>query len=122
LPRKSLDRITLSGVRLLPRVGTTEEERRNPQPCEADITFWGDFEAASSTDSLDQAIDYSRVLARAVATAESGEYHLIETLAYRLARTVLQEFPAFKVGIRLRKRPLALSGRLDFVEIELEES
>jgi 7,8-dihydroneopterin aldolase/epimerase/oxygenase len=122
LPRRSLDRITLSGVQLLPRLGTTEEERRNPQPCEADITFWGDFEAAASTDSPDKAIDYSRVLARAVTTAESGEYKLIETLAYRLARTVLQEFPAFKVVIRLRKRPLSLSGKLDFVEIELEES
>jgi 7,8-dihydroneopterin aldolase/epimerase/oxygenase len=121
LPKKTLDRITLSGVRLQPRIGTTEEERREPQPCEADITFWGDFEAAASTDSLDKAIDYSRVLAKAIATAEAGEYNLVETLAYRLARSILQEFPAHKVGIRLRKRPLSLSGKLDFVEIEHEE-
>jgi 7,8-dihydroneopterin aldolase/epimerase/oxygenase len=121
LPKKTLDRITLSGVRLRPRIGASEEERREPQPCEADITFWGDFEAAASTDSLDKAIDYSRVLAKATAMAETGEYNLIETLAYRLARSILQEFPAHKVGIRLRKRPLSLSGKLDFVEIEYEE-
>jgi dihydroneopterin aldolase len=123
LPRKTTpDRITLAGVRLKPRIGTTPEERREPQSCEADITFWGNFEAAASTDSLDKAIDYRRVLEKAEAIAQTGEYNLIETLAYRLARAVLQDFPAHKVGIRLRKRPVSLSGRIEFVEIEIEES
>jgi len=123
LPRKTTpDRITLSGVRLKPHIGTTPEERRDPQPCDADITFWGDFEAAAATDSLDKAIDYRRVLEKAEEIARTGEYNLIETLAYRLARTVLQDFPAHKVGIRLRKQPVSLSGRIDFVEVEIEES
>ena len=123
MPRKkTVDRITLSGVRLHPRLGTTAEERREPQLCEADITFWGDFEPAACTDALDKAIDYSQVLTKAEDIAQAGEYNLVETLAYRLARAVLQSFPVQRVGIRLRKRPLSLSGKIDFVEIEIEES
>ncbi len=123
MPKKTdLDRITLAGVRLLTRIGATAEERREPQTCEADITFGGDVEAAASTDSLDQAIDYTGVLQKAESVAQTGEYVLIETLAYRLARAVLQNFPADKVGIRLRKHPASLAGKIDFVEIEIEDS
>jgi 7,8-dihydroneopterin aldolase/epimerase/oxygenase len=123
LPRKTaLDRITLTGVRLMPRIGTSAEERAVPQLCEADITLWGDFEAAAATDSLDKAIDYSRMLAKAEATAVAGEYNLLEALAYRIARAVLQDCPAHKVGVRIRKRPASLTARIDFVEIEIEES
>jgi dihydroneopterin aldolase len=118
----TLDRITLAGVQLRPRIGTTLEERREPQLCEADITVWGDFEAAASTDSLDKAVDYSRVLEKVEDVAQASEYNLVETLAYRLARAVLQSFPVHKVGVRLRKRPLSLSGKIDFVDIEVEES
>ncbi len=97
------------------------EERQEPQSCTADITFWGDFEPAASTDSLDRAIDYSKVLSKSVEVAESGEYSLIETLAYRMARAILQDFPAYRVGIRLRKHPVSFSDKVDFVEIEIEE-
>ncbi len=93
-----------------------------PQACEADVTVWGDFEAAASTDAIDKALDYSRILATVVAVANQREYNLIETLAYRLAREVLQDFPAHRVGVRVRKRPATLTGQLDFVEVEVEQS
>ncbi len=115
------DRITLSGVKLQPKIGVTPGERRKPQPCDADVTLWGDFEAAASTDSLEKALDYSKVLARVLETAHSGEYNLLETLAYRISREVLQGFPARKVSVRIRKRPAALKDSLDFIEVEVEQ-
>ena len=115
------DRITLAGVKLQPKIGVTPGERRMPQACDADVTLWGDFEAAGSTDSLDKALDYSRVLTRVIETAHSGEYNLLETLAYRISRDVLQGFPAKKVSVRIRKRPATLSGKLDFIEVEVEQ-
>ncbi len=120
--RSRNDRITLSRIRMQPRIGVTPGERRMPQDCDADITLWGDFEAAAATDSLDRAVDYSRVLEKTLQTAHAREYNLIESLAYRIARGLLQEFPVAKVGVRLRKRPDAFSGKVDFVEIEIEES
>ena len=116
------DSLTLSGVRLRPRIGVTPGERRLPQPCQADITIWGDFEAAASTDALDKASDYCRILATVQETAHSREYNLLEALTYRIAREVLQAFPAKRVRVRVRKRPAALLESLDFIEVEVEES
>jgi len=115
------DRITLSGVKLLPRIGVTPGERRMPQPCDADVTLWGDFEAAAATDSLDKALDYTNVLVKVVETAHAREYNLLETLAYTISRAVLQSFPARKVSIRVRKRPANLMDKLDFIEVEVEQ-
>ena len=119
-PRYRESRITLRGVKLRPRLGVTPGERRQPQWCEADITIWGDFEAAASTDSLDRAVDYSKVLSTILETAHSREYYLLEALAHCIAREVLQAFPARRVGVRVRKRPASLKEKLDHVEVEVE--
>lgn len=116
------DRVTVVGIKLQPRIGVTPGERRLPQPCEADVTLWGDFEAAASTDALNKALDYSRVLNVILETAHSREYNLVETLAYEIARGILRSFPADRVGVKVRKRPASLTEKIDFVEVEVEES
>ena len=93
-----------------------------PQLCQADVSLWGDFEAAASTDSIDVAVDYGRVLDLVVEIAHCQEYHLLETLAYQIARRVLQSFPVSRVGVKVRKKPASLIEKIDFVEIEIEQS
>jgi 7,8-dihydroneopterin aldolase/epimerase/oxygenase len=114
------DGIRLAGVKLQPRIGTTAEERKMPQECEADLTLWGDFEAAAATDSLERGIDYCRVLTAMQETAVEREYSLLEALAYKIARNVLRGFPVNRVHLKLRKRPAVLLGQLDYVEGEVE--
>jgi 7,8-dihydroneopterin aldolase/epimerase/oxygenase len=116
------DRITLAGLKIHPRIGTTPEERESPQECEADLVIWGDFQAAAFTDSLEKSVDYSRVLAHVQRIAGEQEYNLIETLAYRIVREILQNFPVDRVSVKLRKRPASLCGQISFVEIEVEDS
>jgi dihydroneopterin aldolase len=116
------DSITLSGIRIFPHIGTTSEERSVPQECSAELILWGDFEAAASTDSLEESVDYTRVLAVVQQTAAAQAYNLVETLAYRIVRRILQQFPIHRVRIKLRKRPAVLANDLDFIEIEVEES
>ncbi len=116
------DRLTLVGVRLQPRLGVTSGERRFPQVCVADISVWGDFEAAASTDDLADALDYSRILAKVVEAAHMREYNLLEALAYGLARTVLEAFPAHRVNVKVRKHPGTMIDKLDHVEVEVDES
>jgi dihydroneopterin aldolase len=116
------DQITLAGVKIYPRIGTTPEERSVPQECQADIILWGDLEAAASSDSLDDSIDYCRVLSSVQKIAVAREYNLLETLAYKIVRNVLQSFPVSRARIKLRKRPAILLNEIDFVEVEIEES
>ncbi len=123
LTRKSRDdRITLAGVKLHPHIGVTPEERSDPQECDADLTIWGDFEAAAATDSIDKSVDYCRVLDEVRAVVCAQEYVLVETLAYRIARTLLQKFPVNRVNVKLRKRPAVLRNQVEFVEVEVEEA
>jgi dihydroneopterin aldolase len=116
------DKITLSAVKIYPHIGTTTEERASSQECCVDLALWGDFEAAASTDSLEKSIDYVRVLSIVQQTALAQEYNLVETLAYKIVRKVFQSFPVNRVSVKVRKRPELLCDKLDFVEVEIEES
>jgi dihydroneopterin aldolase len=116
------DKITLANVKIMPHLGTTPEERNTPQECVADLTVWADLAGAAATDSLDKSIDYCHVLETVQRTAEAQPYNLVETLAYRIVRSVLQDFPVSRARIKLRKCPASLLGAIDFVEVEVEET
>jgi dihydroneopterin aldolase len=120
--RNNQDRISIVGVKIYPRIGITPEERSNPQECEADLTVWSNFQAAAAEDSLEKSVDYTKLVERAKATAVSCEYNLLETLAYRLVRDLLESFPVARVCVKLRKRPATLVGEIDFIEVEVAES
>jgi 7,8-dihydroneopterin aldolase/epimerase/oxygenase len=115
------DRITLVGVRIYPHIGTTPEERSNPQECEVDLTIWGNFRAAAATDSLDKSIDYCRVLEEVQEIAGAREYALVETLGYKISHSILQKFPVNRVNVKLRKRPAILLDQIEYIEMEVEE-
>ncbi|MBN2318210.1 MAG: dihydroneopterin aldolase [Acidobacteria bacterium] len=115
------DSITLAGIRINPRIGVTLQERSSPQECEADLTIWDNFEGAASQDSLESSIDYSRLLALTREIASTGEYSLVETLAYKIVRNTLQSFPVSRVRVKIRKRPASLQGQINYVEVEVEE-
>ncbi len=114
------DRIVLAGIQLRPHLGVTPGERRVAQHCTAELSVWGDFEAAAATDDLSAAMDYSGILAKVVAVAHEREYNLLETLAYRVGRAVLECFPAHRVRVRVCKQPSTLADCLDRVEVEVE--
>ena len=116
------DRITLAGVKLRPRIGVTREERESPQDCEVELTVWSSFEAAAAADSIDRSIDYCQLLEAVQEIAGACEYNLVETLAYRIARKILQDFPVNRARVKLRKWPASLREQIDFVEVEVEES
>jgi 7,8-dihydroneopterin aldolase/epimerase/oxygenase len=120
--KRPQDRLVLVGIKLRPRLGVTPGERRFPQSCSADLIIWGDFEAAAATDDLSAALDYSKILAKVLDVAHQREYNLLETLAYRLGRAVLESFPAHRITVKVRKQPASLIEKLDHVEVEVEQS
>jgi dihydroneopterin aldolase len=113
------DRLALMGIKLRPRIGVTPGERRFPQACSADVAIWGHFEAAASTDDLADTLDYGSVLAKVIEVAHIREYNLVEALAYRIARALLEAFPVLRVNVKVRKQPAALVDKLDYIEVEV---
>jgi len=119
--KKHEDRITLDGIKICPHIGVTIEERSKPQECEADLSIWDNFAGAASQDSIESSIDYCRLLEVVQKTAATGEFTLVETLAYKIVRKILQEFPVDRARVKIRKRPVSLQDKINYVEIEVEE-
>jgi len=115
---KPADRLRLSGIRTFPRIGVTEAERAMPQECEADVEIFGDWGAAAASDDLERSIDYSLVVEKVREVAAAREYRLLETLAYAVLDCVCAGFPVAGAAVRIRKRPVGLREKLDFVEVE----
>jgi dihydroneopterin aldolase len=69
-----------------------------------DIELHLDLQAAGLSDDLTQTVDYSEVHRQAKEIVEGPPVSLTETLAERLARTVLEDHPAVEaVRIKVAK-------------------
>jgi 7,8-dihydroneopterin aldolase/epimerase/oxygenase len=100
----SEDRILLEGMIFHGRHGTLPAERELGQPFVVDIELHLDLQAAGLSDDLTQTVDYSEVHRQAKEIVEGPPVSLTETLAERLARTVLEDHPAVEaVRIKVAK-------------------
>jgi dihydroneopterin aldolase len=62
-----------------------------------------DARAAALTDELSATIDYTRLKEIAVAVATGGSYRLIETMAERIARAIIDELRPRWLRVRVTK-------------------
>ncbi|GAB2757811.1 dihydroneopterin aldolase [Sinomonas soli] len=105
------DLIALTGVTAVGHHGVLDFERRDGQPFVVDAVLHTDFGAAASSDDLSRTASYAEVAERIVALVEGDPVDLIETLAVRLAETILAEFPVDAVELTVHKpqAPIAVS-------------
>jgi dihydroneopterin aldolase len=89
----SEDRILLEGMVFHGRHGTLPAERELGQPFVVDIELRLDLQPAGLSDDLTQTVDYSQVHRQAKKIVEGTSVSLTETLAERIADTVLGDFP-----------------------------
>ncbi len=93
---RRLDRIALTGIAAIGYHGVLDVERRDGQPFVADVVLHLDTRRAAAGDDLTRTVDYG-VIARRVHAVLAGEpVALIETVAERIAATVLAN-PAVQV-------------------------
>jgi 7,8-dihydroneopterin aldolase/epimerase/oxygenase len=112
------DRIFVHGLTTECVIGFIDWERRVWQKVVIDLELAADARRAALTDEVDDTLDYRKVVKRVLAFVEASECHLIETLAERVVRMLLDEFAIEWVRISLSK-PGAFSHSRD-VGIALE--
>jgi len=113
-----MDRIFLSGVRCRIRVGTTPEERRQPQDCLVDVELEYDLSRAARTDDLHDTLDYSQVYDTIQRLTREDEYVLLERFAGRLEEE-LRHLASQAVRIRVKKLHPPFEGPVDCAGIEI---
>ena len=113
-----MDKIFLSALTVECIVGIWEWERRVKQTVIIDLEMAADIRKAAATDSIEDTIDYKKVAKRLLAFVGDSQFHLVETLAERIAQVVVVEFGVQWVKVRLNKQG-AIRGARD-VGIEIE--
>jgi dihydroneopterin aldolase len=117
-----MDLIKLSNIILYAHHGYYKAERELGQRFELDIEVSCDLRKAAIDDELKETIDYRKIYAIAKDAFENNKFKLLETVADRIARKILTEYPVHDVLIRVRKPNVPLKGFLDHIEIEIERS
>jgi dihydroneopterin aldolase len=120
--RKKMDKILISSIDCVAAIGVTPEERTMKQRLSIDVEITTDTARPAQTDSLKDAIDYSRIATLVMEICRSRDFHLIETVAELLAGRILSDFPTPQVRVLVRKISPVLEPRVSHVSIEIVRS
>jgi dihydroneopterin aldolase len=116
------DRVFLRGLAIQTTIGFIEWERHVKQTVVIDLEVPVDCARAASNDHVDDTVDYKAMAKRTIGFVEGSEFRLVETLAHRLAMTLLAEFDIAWVKLQVNK-PGAIRGSRDVgVTIERHRS
>lgn len=84
--------VRLEGMKFRAYHGCLESERIDGNDFSVDVEFSYDMSAAAAQDSLDAALDYSKVY-DIVKSEMAVPSNLLENLAFRIRKSILAEFP-----------------------------
>jgi 7,8-dihydroneopterin aldolase/epimerase/oxygenase len=114
--------IRLKNIQVYAYHGVHDYEREHGTRFEIDVELDAALDTAVKSDGLADTIDYVSVQEEVTAITISNRFHLVETLADRIASELLAKFPAREVIVRVRKPGAALGVILDTVEIECRKT
>ena len=106
------DRLFLRGLEVECIIGFIDWERRIRQKVVIDLEFPADCARAATRDSIADTTDYKGIAKRVLAFVGESQFHLVETLAERIAQLVVTEFDVTWVRVRLNKQG-AIRGSRD---------
>lgn len=99
-----MDIIFLHGLRIETVIGIYEWERKIRQTVILDLEMAFDIREAAASDDIAHTLDYKAVSERVGAFVAGSEFLLVETLAERVARLVIDEFGVPWVRLALNKK------------------
>jgi dihydroneopterin aldolase len=113
-------RIVVNGIRFHAFHGLTKLERQIGVRHRVDVALVTEIGAAARTDQIENAIDYRTVHDVVVEVGRKNSFHLIETLALRIAKEILARFPCAAVELMVCKETPVLDGMVDSVGVSLK--
>lgn len=116
----AMDKIFIHALRTEAIIGIFDWERQVKQTVLIDIEISADIAKAALSDSIHDTLNYKRVAKGVLAFVEASQFHLVETLAERIAMLILEDFAVAWVRLSLSK-PGAIRGSRD-VGVMLERN
>lgn len=115
-----MDRVLLSGLRVLGVHGVLPEEQTRAQPFEIDLELSVDLGPAGATDDLADTVDYATVADAVVAVVRDERYQLLERLATRIVEVARADDRVIGVVVTVRKLRPPVPHELDHVGVRIE--
>jgi 7,8-dihydroneopterin aldolase/epimerase/oxygenase len=84
-------------------VGVPESERAHPQRLLVSLEMEVDVVQAIEHDDVSMTVDYHQVVQRLLAFGQNRSWKLLETLAWDMGSTVLDEFPVRHLSLEIKK-------------------
>ena len=113
-----MDAILIRDLRVESLIGIHKRERHVAQTLSIDLDIGLPGTAVFKSDKVADTIDYEQVAIGIKALAASGHFRLVETLAERIARLLLDEFGAPWVRVSVAK--IGILGNAKFVGVTIE--
>jgi dihydroneopterin aldolase len=85
-----------------------------------DVAMVTNIAQAAQSDQIADTIDYREVHRIVVSVGRENSFHLIETLASKIARQLLERFAVEVVEVSVEKETPVLDGMVDTVGVSLQ--
>ncbi len=113
-----MDKIELTGMTFFGRHGCLPEEREKGQTFLVDAVLWLDLAPAGTADDLEKTVDYAAVFRTVQDVVEGPPALLIEAVAEKTARAVLEGYPLVRrVRITVHKPQAPIPGKFADVSV-----
>lgn len=116
------DRIDLVGIEVFARHGVFDFEQEKAQMFRVDVSMELDLEPAGVSDQLEMTVDYGQISEQVREVVGSESHQLIETVAQRVATTVLQHPLVDRVRVTIHKPEAPVAVALADVSVTVERS
>ncbi len=112
------DLVLIEGLEIRTVIGIYDWEREIRQTVRLDLEMAWDISAAGKSDDIADTLDYKAVSKRLISFVEASSFGLIESLAERCARIILDEFHVPWLRLKMSK-PGAVRGS-ENVAVQIE--
>jgi 7,8-dihydroneopterin aldolase/epimerase/oxygenase len=113
-----MDAILIRDLRVETLIGIHKRERHVTQTVSIDLDIGLPGTSVFKSDKVADTIDYEQVALKIKALAASGHFRLVETLAERIARLLLDDFGAPWAKISVAK--IGILANAKFVGVTIE--
>jgi len=113
-----MDVLFIHGLRLDTEIGVYEWEKNVKQPISLDIEVNTDASTPAQSDELKDALDYQKISDRVTEFIDSQHFHLVETVAEKVATLLFDEFGVSWARVKVSK--LSAIKTVDSVGVMIE--
>ncbi len=99
--------------------GVGQNEQELGGKFEIDVELYFSIDNAEENDNIKQTIDYEKVYFTISKIVTEKKFYLIESLAKKIAKDILNQFQLEKICVKVRKPHPPLKGVVDYVEAEI---